>query len=314
MELEVFAISVDHPTANSDRALQVSRVLWIVLAGNILVATAKVVIGILSGSASVLSDGFHSVADASNNVVGLVGIHLASRPRDANHPYGHGKIETFTGLLIGGFLMAVAFEMIRHTIERISSAKPIEITPLGMGILGMSAVANFTIFLFERSSSRRLGSEILLADSAHTATDIGITLTILAGLFGVRKGWYWLDTALALGVILFIGRAAYQILIQSGQVLIDTQALPVERIQEVASGIIGVERSYRIRSRGRHNEVFVDLHISVHPQMTTERAHQIATEVERAIRNRLPGVVEVIVHVEPEPSRPTGAPPDSSSP
>jgi cation diffusion facilitator family transporter len=303
---------MDFPEKVPDRRREVAIALWLVLAGNLLVAGVKIMLGLVTGSASVLSDGFHSVADASNNVVGLVGIYFASRPRDANHPYGHGKIETLTALFIGGMLITAGIEIIRHTIARIASGKPVEITPTGIAVLATTALINILLYLYERSAGRRLNSEILLADSAHTATDIGITLGVVAGLFGVRSGWQWLDTAVALAVVFFIGRAAYQILLQAGLVLIDTQVLPVEQIGEAASRIKGVERSYRIRSRGRKSEVYVDLHISVKPDMTTERAHQVATEVERAIRERLPGVVEVIVHVEPEPPAPPSQQPTHS--
>jgi cation diffusion facilitator family transporter len=281
----------------------VGRVLWIVLAGNLLVAGLKIVLGLRSGSASVLSDGFHSVADAGNNIVGLVGTYFASRPRDANHPYGHGKIETLTALFVGGMLIGAAFEVVRHTVSRIVSGRPAEITVAGIGVLAATALINILVYAYERSRGRRLASEVLIADSAHTGTDIGITLAILAGLFGVREGWLWLDPALAFVVVLFIVRAAYQILLQSGLVLIDTQVLPVDHVRDLACAVHGVERSYHIRSRGRRNEVYVDLHISVNPETTTERAHRIATEVERSVKEHLPGVVEVIVHVEPEPAR-----------
>ncbi len=256
--------------------------------------------GWLTGSASLTADGWHSFADASNNIVGLVGIHLAFKPRDKEHPYGHSKIETLAAMLIGGVMVAIAFEMLQGTIGKWLKHIPPQVPDYSLWVFVATIVVNIVVFSYERWAGLQLKSEVLIADSSHTATDVGISLSVLATLVGIRIGVVWLDFIVALGVIVFIGRAAYFILMRSGMVLIDTQVLPMEAVQKVAESIPGVQSTYQIRSRGKESEIYVDLHISVDPKMPTAEAHLLAHKVENAIRSAIPEVVEVIVHVEPE--------------
>ncbi|MHA2611972.1 MAG: cation diffusion facilitator family transporter [bacterium JZ-2024 1] len=282
------------------REKAIQRVLWIVLGANLLVAISKIVVGWLIHSSSLTSDGWHSFSDATNNIVGLVGIYFASRPKDEKHPYGHGKIETLTAMLIGGMLFAIAFELLKGIIHHWRKG----IVPLSPDysffLVGLTLMVNTGVCLYERSKGILYKSEILIADSLHTATDIGVSFSVIVSLLAVRYGWFRLDQIIAVGIVGFIMRGAFLIFLRSSQTLIDTQVLSVEKIQRLAERVPGVRRCYEIRSRGKENEVYVDLHISVDSKTPTEEAHRIAHEVENALRSSIPEIAEIIIHVEPE--------------
>ena len=282
------------------RKKQIQRVLWIVLVGNLLVALSKIVVGWLIHSSSLTSDGWHSFSDATNNIVGLVGIHYASQPRDEKHPYGHGKIETLTAMLIGGMLFAISFELLKGIAEHWQKGILPRSPDYSFLVVGLTLLVNTAVFLYERREGIRHKSDILIADSLHTATDIGVSFSVLISLFAVRYGWFRVDQIIGVGIVGFIMRAAYLIFLRSSQILIDTQVLSAEKIQRVAEGVPGVRRCYEIRSRGKQDEVYMDLHISVDSRMSTEEAHRIAHEVENALRSSFPEIAEIIIHVEPE--------------
>ncbi|MEP7359225.1 MAG: cation-efflux pump, partial [Anaerolineales bacterium] len=267
-----------------------------------ILTVVKLVVGFSSGSLAIVADAFHSLVDFSGNIVGLLGLWVAGRPADHNHPYGHHKYETIATLTIGALLLIAAFEIGRGVVERLLGAAPTiaNISPETIGLMAITFVVNIGVTLYETRAGHRLNSTFLLADAVHTRTDLWVTLSVIASLIGTRLGWAWVDSAVAAGVVFLLVRAAYGILRSSSEVLTDVAPLDPAALQTIARAVAGVSDVAAIRSRGRADAAYVDLHIKVNPAMDADQAHGVATEVERQIADKLPGVVDTVVHVEPQ--------------
>ena len=286
--------------SRASRTRKVRRVLWGILALNLTVAIAKLVWGILSGSIAMQADGFHSLFDGASNVIGLVGIYLASQPADKEHPYGHHKFETYASALIGMMLALVAYEVGKsafHQLVRPDRAP--EVSFVSYAIMAGTMLVNIGVTLYERRVGRKLRSEILLADASHTASDVLVSLGVILGLAATELGFPIADPIVALVVALAIARAAWKVLKKANETLSDQARLAPERVCEVAGQVPGVLGCHQVRTRGSETEVYVDLHVQVDPSISVEEGHAVAEEVERVLCERLEPVVDVIAHLEP---------------
>ena len=282
------------------RRATVRRVLWWVLAANLLVIVAKLAVGLRSGSIAILGDAGHSGVDALNNVVALLAIRLASEPPDAEHPYGHGKFETLGALAIVSFLSITCFELLTGAVGRlVAGVSPPRLEPLTFAVLAATMPVNVAVAVAERRFAVRLRSEMLAADARHTLADVLVTASVLGGLVLVRLGWTGADAWLAIVVAGVIARSGWQILRRTVPVLVDRRALHPETIRQIVTAMPGVEGATEIRSRGRPGEAFAELTIRVDPRKNVGEAHAIADSVERRLR-AVEGFYDVVVHVEPE--------------
>ena len=187
-------------TAQPDRYRSIRNVLWAVLALNLSVALAKLVYGIVSHSAAMEADGFHSLFDGASNVIGLVGMWLASRPADAEHPYGHAKFETFAAALIGIMLAFAGYTVGKGAIDSLlGRGLPTEVTTLSFVIMLGTLAVNILVTTWERRAGRRLGSEVLIADAGHTLSDVMVSVGVIISLVIVRLGWEQADTTIERG-------------------------------------------------------------------------------------------------------------------
>lgn len=284
------------------RSQQVRRVLLVVLGLNVLITIIKLAIGFATGALSVIADGFHSIIDSSSNIVGLLGLWVAARPPDYNHPYGHRKYETIATLAIGGMLLLVSWEIIKSIFERLTAPAEPQIAALDIFIMAATFLVNVVIVAYEARQGRALNSDILLADAAHTRTDLFVTASVVVSLIAARAGYGWVDLPVAGGVVVLIVVAAYDIIKRTSYVLTDASVIDPSRIERVAASVPGVRFVHRARSRGSSDAAYVDVHVKVDPAMSITQAHAIATEVERRLLAEVAGVVDAVVHVEPAKS------------
>lgn len=283
-----------------DRTAAVRRVLSGLLIANIAVVVAKATIGAFAGSLAVLGDAVHSSIDAVYNVLGLIVIHLASRAPDEDHPYGHRKFETLGALGICVVLVVTSFELGRSAISRlVAGGHLVQLTDLSLAVLLGTLVINVFVAWYENRQGQLLQSELLIADAAHTRTDVFITIGVLIGMIFSRQGHLWVDPAVAIAVALLILRVAYQILRRVVPVLVDERAIPEPTIRRSAQGVDGVISAYGIRSRGAKSGArFAELTIAVDPHANVADAHAIADAVEERLKKDLE-LEEVTVHIEP---------------
>jgi cation diffusion facilitator family transporter len=284
-----------------DRAAEVSTVLYRVLFLNLIVAAAKIALGLSTGAVSILSDGFHSLTDTASNVVGIIGVRAASQPPDEDHPYGHRKFETMASVGILIFLLLVLREVLSAAWERFRSGGHAEITALTFGVMGGTFLINLAVVWYERRAGRRLQSEVLLADAHHTTSDLATSATVIAALVGVRYGYEWLDPVAALVVACFIGYACWEIFQSASGILGDRIVIPEDEIIAVVKSVPEVIGSHHVRTRGSADFVFLDLHIWMRADMPLDKAHSVSHVVKDRLMERFPQIKDAIIHIEPPP-------------
>mgnify|MGYP000361127642 CR=1 FL=1 len=283
------------------RYVQVSQVLWRVFFLNLIVAVAKITLGLASGSVSVLSDGFHSLTDTASNIVALVGVRIASQPPDDDHPYGHRKFETMASVGILIFLILVLFGVLSAAVARLQSGGAPVITALTFVVMGATFLVNVGVVFYERAAGRRLASEVLLADAHHTTSDLLTSATVIAALVGVRLGYSWLDPVAALVIAGFIGYACWEIFKSSSGILADRFVIPEDAIREIVGGVPKVLGCHHIRTRGSNDFVFLDLHVWMDRDMRLDEAHRLSHVVKDRLMARFPQIKDAIIHIEPPP-------------
>lgn len=277
----------------------VRRVLWATFGLNLVVAIAKLAYGLQSGLLAMAADGLHSLLDGGSNLVGLVGVSAARRPPDSSHPYGHRKFETFAALAIGGMLFLACWEILKAAWERLGGDEPARVGPGGYAVILATMGVNLFVSTWERREGRRLQSEILLADSVHTRSDLLTSASVLAALVAAQLGWGLLDPIVTVLIVLWIGYSAFTVVRPALATLADESRLDPKAIDRLVMDLPGVLDVHRIRTRGSRDEVFVDLHVQVDPSASVRQAHEVANRVEAAIRELWPQVVDVLAHVEP---------------
>lgn len=278
---------------------QVKKILIVILGLNLATALAKSIWGHWTDSISMQADGFHSFLDSASNVIGLVGVWFASRPPDDTHPYGHRKFETFASFCISVFLFLGCFEILKSSYTRFQDGITPEVTATSFAIMILTIGMNIWISRWERRKGDLLKSEVLIADSLHTKSDVFASLSVMVSLAAGWAGYSILDPIVAVVIAFIIGKVGMQILMESSKVLTDYSRIHPREIHSLVMQIDGIEECHAVRTRGSMNHIYVDLHIHVHPQMHMEKAHVLAHRVEAEIMKKFSDVIEVVVHLEP---------------
>lgn len=293
------ALAVQSVTAK--RTSAVRRVLWVILLLNLMVAAVKYIYGSINASASMQADGIHSAFDSAGNIVGLLGITLAARPADENHPYGHTKFETYASICIGVLLLFAAFEVGVSAVHKLmTQSYTAQVNVFSFFIMIITLFVNISVTVYERRQGKLLRSEILSADAAHTLSDAFVSLGVIVGLVLVSLGFPAADPFMALIVTLAILITAYDVFKRALSTLSDHARISEVEVRKAALCVSGVRDAHRIRTRGTEGEVYADLHVLVAPDMTVSVAHEVANEVENSLRRRFSNVVDVLVHIEPD--------------
>lgn len=283
----------------TQRSRKIALVLAIILALNLAVAFAKLWYGWASGALGIQADGLHSLLDGASNVIGLVGIVVAARPPDANHPYGHRKYETFAALAVAVMMIFGCWEIVQAAVERLRHPVVPQVGATGFAILLATLAVNLGVTVYERRAGQALQSELLVADAAHTGSDVLATLLVLASFGAMALGWTWADLVAAALVVGLVLRAGFEVLKGTLSTLSDERRIEPDLVEGEAVLEEGVLEVHNVRSRGPLDDVHVDLHVLVDPRMPIADAHAIGHRVEARLRARWPGFTDVVVHVEP---------------
>lgn len=284
--------------------------IWILLL-NWGVAIAKILYGLLSRCASMTADGFHSLSDGASNIICLAGIHFASKPTDRDHPYGHKKYETFFSLGIAALLAFLCFNLFREGIMRIYNP----VTPIigfnSFMIMLITLAVNVGVMRYEYKKGSALKSDALVSDSLHTKADIltSVSVIVTLAIMKLNPAYRILDSIVTMIIALFIAHAAFEIIKAASAILCDTVAkVEVKKIADIVLAIPGVVTCHKIRTRGRSDDIHIDLHVQVAPNMHIDTAHKISYDIEEALKENIPEVTDVVVHMEPKEKfrRPAG--------
>ena len=279
------------------------RVASISIVASCLLAAGNVTVGLLAGSASVFASGVEFLGDVVASTFVLIGMTLAARPADENHPYGHGRIEILAGLTVGGILAAGGVGICWRSLQNVTDVHPppgaYAVWPL-LGSIVVRAVMSTVKFRV----GRRIGSASLTADAWNDAVDI---LSAVAALFALGLTLHDPSRFLAadhyggFAVGLFVIYTGLRILRDASMDLIDTMPEPalIDSIRRAAAevpGVQGTEKCFARKTGFRHH---VEIHVEVDPAMTVAASHDIAVEVRRHIKATVTSVADVLVHIEP---------------
>ncbi len=282
-----------------DRTFAVRRVLIYTLAANAVIAIAKVAYGYSTNSISIISDGFHSIFDGSSNVIGLIGIRLASHPPDARHPYGHRKYETLFTIIIASMIFFTSFQIVRMVYMSFFEVQKTEVTAISFLVMLVTMAVNIVVSLYESRKGRELNSEFLTADAKHTQSDILVSMSVIIGLVFYRFGYHRADAIVGIVIVVLIGKIGYDILRYASDILVDSVRLDTASIEEIVNSVDGVKGCHDIRTRGTASSIFLDLHVLVDSSLSVEDAHEIADRVESALKDGFHSVADIVVHIEP---------------
>ncbi|MCS4540952.1 MAG: cation diffusion facilitator family transporter [Euryarchaeota archaeon] len=279
----------------SERAAVISTVL------NISFTLLKLLAGLLSGSLGLIAETVHSAMDSFSSIIAFSGLHFGKRPPDVTHPYGHGKIETFSGALITLVLIISGVTIAWEATQRILKGSYVQFTVFGFIVVLVSIFFNEALARYEFKIGQQTASISLIADSYHARSDVLSSISVLIGLVGVKFGFLIIDSIAALAVTILIIRTGVRIGHEAIDVLLDISPRPevIKDIETTCLSVPGVKSCHAIRARKAGGRILVDLHIKVDPGLTVKESHKLATKAETRIKDKIAGIESVLTHVEP---------------
>lgn len=292
-----------------DVARRKAAVAWLSVASNATLVGSKLVIGLLIGSVSVISEAIHSGVDLVAAVIALFAVKTAHKQADAEHPFGHGKVENISGTVEALLIFLAAAWIIYEAAHKLLDPQPIEAVGWGIAVMLVSSVVNLVVSEMLFRVGRETESVALQADAWHLRTDVYTSAGVMAGLGLILVGQrllpganlLWLDPVAAIAVALLIVHAAWTLTKESGRDLMDA-SLPAEEIawirEQLGRLAPAAHGFHHLRTRKAGAARFIEFHLVVDKDLTVERAHSLADVVTRDIKARLPEAT-VTIHVEP---------------
>jgi cation diffusion facilitator family transporter len=290
------------------RQKEANKVTWIGFFSNLFLTIFKLLAGIFGHSAAMIADAVHSISDFATDLVVVGSLKVSSKPKDGNHKYGHGKVETLATAFIGGVLLLVGLGIL------FSGAKSIythfAVAPIQRpGLIALfaaiiSIIIKEILYRYTIVVGNRINSKVVVANAWHHRSDalssIGTVVGISGAIFlGAR--WVILDPIAAMVVSFFILRVAFNITWESIAELVET-SLPKQHENEIlklAADVEGVHNPHDLKTRKIGNDIAIDLHINVKRDLNIEQAHDITVELEKCLRQKYGEDTHISIHTEP---------------
>jgi len=276
-----------------------TKLLIAVVVGLIIL---KVVVSWLTGSISILAQAADSFLDLFAGIITFSAIRIAVKPADAEHPYGHGKVEDIAGAAQGIFILIAGGLIIYSSIGRIIEGSSIELAGAGIVVMAISIVVSIFLSRHLLRVSRTTGSVALEANARNIATDVYSASAVLVGLVIVRfSNLSIIDPIIAIGVAIYILKVALDTIRKPVSELLDTRLPPSQQaiieacLRKRSHEVVGF---HALRTRRSGSQSYVDLHLVMDKDINLEQAHQICDQIETTIRNGLPEA-SVTIHIEP---------------
>ncbi|MCA9803367.1 MAG: cation transporter [Cyanobacteria bacterium HKST-UBA02] len=286
--------------SGSENLRQARTVFWQTLFLNLIVSASKLVCGFKTGTLSMVADGFHSLMDASSNIVGILGLTISIEPADRGHPYGHRKFEALAAIGISFLMFLAGSEVVKEVFNRITAPESttLKVEPISYAVMIASIVISILVSKYEKSKAETLGSNLLAADAQHTMSDVYASLGVIAALLAAQMKINVIDLVASVVIVIAIFKAGYGIITANMGILVDAVVLDESEVEAIVCQVEGVISCHKVRSRGMKDHIFLDLHVQVPGHISVEEGHQIAYAVEERLKERLDGVVDVVVHIE----------------
>ena len=276
------------------------------IASNATLIALKLAAGALTGSIAILTEAIHSLIDLVASVIAFISVRKADEPADAEHPYGHEKVENLAANVEGILILVGAGIIIYEATHRLAVGSKVESLGIGMAVMGVSVIANLGVSAILTRTARRTDSPALEGDAAHLRTDAYTSAGVLVGLALVEiTGADAFDSITALIVAVAIVWSGIRIIRRSSGVLVD-EALPEPEMDRVEAALAAartpeVAGYHKLRGRRAGSRRWVDLHVQFRSGTSLEQAHEIAHQMRDEVEEEIPGA-EVLIHVEPETS------------
>lgn len=285
------------------RQRQVLRASGVSIAGNAVLSVAKIVVGFISGSFAVVSDGIDSASDVAISIVMIVTAKIMGRKPNKKYVYGYAKAESIATKLLSMLIFFAGAEMLISAVQHLFS-KETRVMPQAIAIYVtvFSIVCKLLLARYQTVVGKRTGSSMLVANGVNMRNDVLISLSVLAGLFfSIGLNLPVLDSVTALIVSCFIIRSAIKIFMDSNVELMDgvKDESVYQKIFDAINGVEGVGNPHRVRSRSIGGKYMITLDVEADGNLTLNQAHALATQVEQSIRETIPEVYDIVVHVEP---------------
>lgn len=268
---------------------------------NSTLVVLKLLVGLLTGSVSVLAEAIHSANDLIASVIALVSIRIAERPPDREHPYGHGKAEGISAAVEAVLIAGAGLWIVVEAVQKILKRQTVEYLGWGAGVMVVSVVLNTLVSRYLFRVAREEDSPALEADAHHLATDVYTSLGVAGGLGLVwLTGWHIVDPVVAIAVALLIMRIGYSLTLKSLHHLMDARLPTTEiaRIEDILNGETRIHSWHNLRTRKSGNVRHIDLHIVFRNDATLLEAHEVADALEKRIAEEL-APAHVVIHVDP---------------
>jgi cation diffusion facilitator family transporter len=284
------------------------RVAMLSVASNSVLVLFKVIVGVLIGSVSIISEAIHSGMDLVAAVIAMFSVKTSSVPADDRHPFGHGKIENISGFVEALLIFIAAFWIIFEALNKLNSPKVMEFAEWGVAVMLFSSVVNYIVSRKLFQVGKEADSIALQADAWHLRTDVYTSAGVMAGLSVIWLGHklfsdpdiHWIDPVAALFVAVLILRAAYNLTVHSILDLLDVKLPPEE--EDYIRGIIShqpvIYGFHQLKTRKAGHVRFVEFHIKVDPQMSVLDSHNITKGLKQNIRKKFTDCV-ITIHIEP---------------
>ncbi len=267
-----------------------------------LLIVLKVVASILTGSISIRADAVHSALDLIAAITTFISVRISGKPADERHPFGHGKAENVSSIVVAGLIFTAAGIIIYSAVRRLIVGAPLELIGIGIYVTAAAIALNIFISRYLSKVARATDSPALAADARHLFSDVLSSVAVLVGLIVVRlTGLNILDPIIALLVALFILKVGYDTLRKSFGALVDVRLPETEEV-EIKSCIIEhyseVVSFHKLRTRKAGSQRYIDLHLVMPKNASVDEAHRMCDHLEQDVENRLHHT-SVTIHVEP---------------
>ena len=281
-----------------------NKVSCITIIQNVLLAVFKLFAGIFAHSNAMISDAIHSASDVFSTIVVIIGVRLASKDSDKEHPYGHERLECVAAIILSVVLLFTGLEIGSQAFKDIIYGNYGELEVPGMLALvaaGVSIVTKEVMFWYTRHNAKKIDSGALMADAWHHRSDALSSIGALIGIGGAMLGFPVMDSIASLVIFVFIAKAAYDIFKDAMDKMVDHSCdeETEKAIYDVAVAheeVLGIDL---LQTRIFGNKIYVDVEIQVNEAYTLQKAHNIAEEVHESIEQKFPKVKHVMVHVNP---------------
>lgn len=273
---------------------------------NFFIVVLKLIVGVLTGSVAVISEGIHSFMDLFASVITFFSIRISNRPADEDHPYGHGKAENIAGTIETLLIFVAGIWIIYESVNKFITPHEIRLPGLGIGVMLLGATMNLVISMIIKRAAIKQNSVAMKSNALHLYTDVFTSVGIAFSLFLVYlTGWLWLDPVIAIITAIYIMYEAWQLLKESFPPLMD-ERLSLDEEKEIKRIIESYSDNYiefhDFRSRRAGAEEYIDFHLVFPASMSIEEAHHLCDEIETAV-NDFYSKAQVLIHIEPEEER-----------